>query len=672
MTKLVTRRNRLNAIEQIVESISEPANTVYYVFVGDHTEHANSELQPVYDNTNTWISSYRNMIFGKRLEETDLKVMVRNVPYQSNTIYDKYDDSDTMLYTKDYYVVVNAVSNYHIFKCMDNNNDAQSTIEPNFAHISGTNTFIYQTNDGYRWKYMYTVDSANVVKFETDDWFPVIANTDVSGNAVAGAIDIILVEGEGKGYDNYSFGTFNVGDIKVNGDETLYGLSNSVASSVNGFYTGCSLYLSAGTGSGQYVTITDYYSNSDGKYMATNTGFSTVPDGTTEYQIYPSVEIIGDEVQTVNAVARALVNSLASNSVYRTEMLNRGAGYEYISTSVVANSVVGVLSNSIIRGVYGPYGGHGYDAAEELGAQRLSFTLTFANTESNTITVNNYFQQIGIIRDPLFANVQVDMATVNGSFIADEWVCKIDPVRFQMNCTTVSSSANLDCTDGLFDTQVATGDWLYIRSGDGLSHQLVTVDSVVDNTQIVLTDAANFSCTENWVYQANINGNSYVMTSNSSTVWLTNVSGQFVPGDFIIGKSSGAFANIDQIFRNGDSKLYDTFQNMYKYEGTLTGGSFDENEVVYQYSLDTANALLHSAVSNGGTLTVYTTNQVGQFVTDGAGSVIGSNSGATSTFDSGYSPELVFNSGDILFLQHIEQITRSANTNETFQIIFEF
>jgi len=88
--------------------------------------------------------------------------------------------------------------------------------------------------------------------------------------------------------------------------------------------------------------------------------------------------------------------------------------------------------------------------------------------------------------------------------------------------------------------------------------------------------------------------------------------------------------------------------------------------------LTTSNALLHSVTTDGGTITVYTTNQVGQFITDGANSIIGSNSGATASFTEAWSPELVFNSGDVLFLQNVNKINRSSNTNETFQIIFEF
>ena len=76
MTKLLTNTQRLHAAEQILESLTEPSNTAYYLFVSDHTTHANSTLQPIYDNDKVNIDVYRNMIFGKRIESDDTKLMI--------------------------------------------------------------------------------------------------------------------------------------------------------------------------------------------------------------------------------------------------------------------------------------------------------------------------------------------------------------------------------------------------------------------------------------------------------------------------------------------------------------------------------------------------------------------------------------------------------------------
>lgn len=669
-TKIITNRNRLNAAEQILESITEPANTVYYLFTADHLpDSSNTFLEDIYDTEKMKLDVYRNMIFGKRIEEADLKIMVRNIPYVSNVVYDHYDDSDVELYTKNYYVVVNAASTYHVFKCLDNNDDSPSTVEPNFSHISGSNSFVYETSDGYRWKYMYSADSANVNKFETSSYFPIIANTDVENSAVDGAIDIILVDGEGRGYDNFYSSIFDSSEIKINGDSSLFKISGPSVSSVNGFYTGCLIYISTGTGAGQYRTISDFYSNNLGNYIIVNTEFSTVPDNTSEYEIYPEVKITGDGRESETAVARALVNSLASNSIYRVEVLNRGRGYQYHHANVIANSVVEVDNLAIVRSVYSPYGGHGSDPGAELGARHLSFTVRVSNTESNTIPINNYFRKVGIIKDPLFANVGVEIANLKGSFIAGEKIFKINPVKLLIDGSVTSTNVLTSAT-GDFENQFSAGDYIYLKSPDDTLNMLTTVSSITNSSQLYLSVNAYFSCTATYIYKANVSAEAYVSSVNTTVVSLTNVNGQILSNDSIIGLDSGSRCTVNSISRNGNNKTYDTFINMYKYVGTLINENFQENEIVYQTSINNANALLHSSTLDGSSVTFYTTNQIGQFVTSTV--VTGANSGATASILNKYFPEIVFNSGDILFIENIDKVTRSANTNETFQIIFEF
>lgn len=671
MTKILPNNARLHAAEQIIESITEPANSVYYVFVADHTDHSNSELQPLYDNHRMiGIEAYRNMIYGKRVESPDVMMMIPNIPYVSNTVYTMYDDTDEDMFTSSFYAVVNATSWYHVYKCLDNNDGAPSTIEPDISHISGSNTFLYQTSDGYKWKYMYSVDSANNTKFATDEFFPVIANASVTSLCVDGAIDIIRITGEGRGYDNYVSGTFGGADLRVNGDPLLFGISNNTTSISNGFYTGCLLYVASGTGSGQYRTITNYYSNSTGNYAEVDGPFNPILAIDSEYQITPKVNIIGSGTETTEAVARALVNSTASNSIYRIEILERGANYTYHTATVVANAVVNVESTAALQVIYSPEGGHGYDQARELGAKHLAFVVEISGTESNTIPEQNKFQQVGLLRDPLFANVQLGLTNTISNFSVNEVVLKMNPVRINTNATINTTSAIVSCPTASFTSQVSAGDYLYIADGAGTSQQLGVVNSVTNGTAIELTTNGYFACTETLIYLANTSSFANVISGNSSVLYIDNVSGILQSGDDIIGMSSGAKSTINTVTRNGNTKSFDTFVQLYKYVGTLDSGSFINNETVYQNSIDSANGLLHSANLFSGVLTLYTSNQVGQF--DTSNTVIGDNSGAVATISDFYSPELVFGSGEILYLENLEPVTRSANTKETFQFIFEF
>lgn len=670
-TKLLTNNQRLNSAEQVLESISEPANSVFYMFFGDHTQHSNAQLQPLYDNENLiTYTCYQNMVFGKRVEEADVKLMIRNVPWTSNSLYSMYDDSANDLYNDDFYVIVDANSYLHVYKCLDNNQNAYSTVEPNFAHISGSNSYVYQTSDGYRWKYMYSVDSANNLKFSTSTLFPVIANASVSNAAISGAIDIIRVEGTGRGYDNYSTGTFDADDLRIGGDPLIYGMANTTASSVNGFYTGCVCYISTGTGSGQYRTVSDYYANSSGKFFEIDEAFSTNPTNGSEFQIYPEVLVTGSGTETTNAVARALVNALASNSVYRVEMFERGADYTYAIANVVANSVVQVQEVAELRPIYSPFRGHGYNAARELGAHHLCFAVKVSNTENDTVPVDNQLQQVGLLRNPLFANVVVEYDDLVGSFLVDEEVFEVTPVLLNSNATMNTTSAVISCNTADFENQVSSGEWLLLKASNNDHYQLAQVNAITNATHITITTNGAFACTSTKIMQSNVSSNAWVISPNATHVALANVSGQLGTGDMLVGCSSGAMATVNTVSRGGVIKSFDTFINMYKYVGTLSSGSFTQNETIYQGNVATANAVLHSANVDGATLTLYTTNQLGMFEVNN--SVIGLTSGAVADVDEKHGPELLFGSGDILFLENINPLTRSANTNETIQFVFEY
>ena len=674
MTRLVTNQKRLNAARQVIESISEPANTVYYLWVGDHTDKANSTVQPVYDTFRTQLDGYRNMILGKRVSDNDVLMMCRNIPYVSNTIYIPYDDNDDLLFTKDFYAITNAGSFYHVFKCLENNANSVSTVEPDFAHITGSNTFVYQTSDGYKWKYMYTVDNATVNRFETVNFFPVVANSSVANLAIQGTIDAIFVDGEGQGYDNYANGTFDSSDIKVGGNPALYGLSNTLASTSNGFYTGCIIYLSSGTGSGQYRTIDNYYANNDGKYFVIGeSAFDPSPDVSTQYEIYPEVVVTGGGTETTTCRARAIVNTIAQNTISRVEILERGAGYQYHTATVIANSVVAVEQNAIVRPIYSPGEGHGSDAEAELGAHHLGFSVTIAGTESNTIPTTNKFQQIGLLQDPLFANVLIEVAnTIDGNFGVNEYVYEITPVPILYDANTILGNGTVTSTTALFDSQFSAGEWIYLTNQEGTDRQLTTVLSITSNTVLELTDVSTIACTATIVYKANVSSQAIHTSSNATHMFLTNVNGQILGGEILVGNSSGAYAQVNTVSRNGDVKDYSTFVNMYKYEGTVASGTFDENEIVFQVGINTTNALLHSSNTDGGVTTLYTTNQVGQFTTSN-GDITGANSGTQLVPTAVYSPELVFNSGYLLYVENTEEITRSSNSSsETFQFIFEF
>jgi hypothetical protein len=678
-TKLLTNDYKLHVARQLQESIDEEANTAYYFFFSNHFPREDLEVPAVDNNQRTTlIDVYREMIMGKRVTSQDIAVLIRNNPYTANTIYEMYDDKTNNIFSTNFFVSVDEGSFKHVYKCLDNNQRARSLFEPQFSHIVGSNTVIYQTADGYRWKYMYSISESAVAKFGSFDFIPVVANNDVKDQAVFGSIDIIKVEDQGRGYDNHINGTFSPTDLRIDGNPNLYAISNTAAPAVNGFFTGCILYLSSGTGAGAYRRINDYFVASNGtlRIISLESPFTglEIPAGDTDFQITPEVRIIGDGSQTINAVARALVNATSSNSIYRIEMLERGRDYDFALASVVANSVVQIDKPALVRPIYPPTGGHGFDAESELGASRLCVSVNFANNESNTILIDNQIQQVGILQDPLFQNVRLNVTNPDGVFELEEKLFKITPTRINTNATLETTNNTIICNTAEFDTQVKINDYLYLKSSNGTSHQLTRVSGVVNNTEITIQSNGLFSCTETLVYLANVSSHGVIKEAGSTFVLCSNVKGIIVNNDEIIGELSGAHALVDNVVRSSVTKSFNTFVQLYKYTATVTSGTFEENETVFRgpnANNQQANAIVHSVINIGGNdRIIYTSNQVGVFTM--GSSITGLNSGATAQINSVNNPELVFASGKVLYIENVESFTRAIDQTETFKLILEF
>lgn len=671
-TSLIPDNWRIHLGNQVLESITEPCgNNSYYLFVTEHVTRLETILPDALDDPQQiYVDVYHNMIEGKRLNNTDVCLVIRNIPYAVG-YYDMYDDGDPELADKDYYAITNNGSYYHVWKVLDNNNGANSSIAPDFSNID-INDEVYQTSDGYRWKYIYSVDSATVSKFATPSYFPCVANNEVAAAAKQGAIDIIQVKETGRGYDNYLISTFTTGDLRVNGNNTIYSISaNSMVQPANGFYTGCLLYVSAGAGIGQYKMITDYFTNANGNFMVLESEFLVPPQNGDAYEIYPSLDIVGDGRQTINAVARALINSVG-NAVYRVEMMSRGANYRYASANVVANAIVGVIQEANVRPIYGPPGGHGYDASLELRATGICFSMALANTEANTIPATNQFQQYGIMRDPHFSNVEVRLvAATPNPFIVGETVYKFSGIFLGSNAQVNSLSATITMTNGHFDQQLSNGSAIYLKSETANSKMLGFVNSVINSSAITLTVNALFDDDMTEVYLANLEGNAVVLSHPASNiVFISNLSSQWKTGDIIIGGSSGGYGEIHSTYLNDVATNFGTFVGMYRYAGSYNLGTFIQNEKVYEganLSHSTANASIHSAVSNGSTMIVYVSNQVGVF----SNTLIGADSGATFSFVDSYSPDIDFGSGRVLYIENISAVPRTESTTEHFNIVFQ-
>ena len=220
---------------------------------------------------------------------------------------------------------------------------------------------------------------------------------------------------------------------------TVLQLATDANTTSDSVYVGSTIFISNNAGRGEQSIISAY--DSSLRRITVNTAFTVSPNTSSGYIIGPTVTINGDGTE---ATARAVGNS--SFGVKEIIVNNRGKNYTSASIAITANSSHGTGANAEV--IINPVGGHGFNAIEELGGNRVMIDSRITGNESGFFTTENEFRQVGLVRDPLqtananafFTSDLADQATkitlssVAGQFQADEIVFQGD--------TLSSSTAN--------------------------------------------------------------------------------------------------------------------------------------------------------------------------------------------------------------------------------------
>ena len=136
-------------------------------------------------------------IVAKRISQESASFVVPRVNWTANTVY-KFATCTTCPAGTPFYVLN---SKDQVFKCLWNNNGIASNNEPQLS-LSSTSLEepYFETADGYKWKYLYTINSQEKQKFLTADWMPVRYDRFVRASAVNRSIDIVRLINSGNNY----------------------------------------------------------------------------------------------------------------------------------------------------------------------------------------------------------------------------------------------------------------------------------------------------------------------------------------------------------------------------------------------------------------------------------------------------------------------------------------
>lgn len=679
MPKIVSKTFSKHLADQFIESISEPANNVYYLAASKHTAYSSGDDSvptPVETTKQFQIDPYNEIIFGKKITSSDVSLMIPRYNWTSGTVYDQYSDTDEYLFTKQFYVVASTGSYYYVYKVLDNNNGSASTVSP-ISNTDESASFFITTGDGYKWKLMYRVSQDTFNKFSTSNYMPVQTSSNVSLNAVSGAIDVIEVVSPGSNYIATLTGTFTADDITTAipgglGSATSYRLTSS-ASTSSDFYINSALYISSGTGSGQIRKIVSYEAAS--RILTVDSAFTIKPTAGSQYVVSPYVLITGDGT---NATAYASIasNSTVSNYVSSVVVVNRGSKYTYAGATVTGNTG-GVSVNTSIIPVIPPIGGHGFKAPQELGSDAMCISVQFSNTESGFITTSNDYRQIMILKDPLFDSVNMTLASETGSFSTGESIYQFTYATLQGSVATDATSNNINGFDTDFQNALQPGDYVYLYDTISTSKSLRVVDTVSNSTRIALTSnpsftRANTSATSGYVKiaKATVLATGVKSGNSSPYITLSNAEPKFTTNKTIIGLTTGYIANVTAISVNEKNyNSWSTFDNRTRISYTANTQKFANDSVVYQACTALSNAFFHSANSTY----LFLTADKGPINADPASILLQANGSASYTLGSiKITPDIIKNSGEIMYIENYEPVTRSTTQSEAFRVVLKF
>lgn len=561
--KLVTNQFAVHNAKQFVSTFSGDANNNYYVFAARHIPYdaGDSSTIPTLTNSifDTDIDVYNNMIFAKRVLASDVTHMIPRYDWTSGTVYSEYTHLTDDFLSEQFFVVVDELTEYNVYKCLFNNSNTASVVAPSrVGSAADLDTII--TGDGYYWKYMYTISKTNFEKFASTDYVPLTPNNSVIENATPGSVEVVKIAYAGSGYDNYiASAQFGSGDINYGTSTVTYRLPSDTSSTDN-YWKGCVMRITSGDASDQYRKIIESSGTGNDKLVTLDSPFLTTPAEGDSYEIYPYVYVWGDGAETEIADGIAIIDPDASNSVSSVEMLGIGEGYrtgfvvlgsfpsDSTNTAIELSSVItgdSSFTAANLIPIISPPGGHGSDPYSELNGHYVCISTRFSNTESNTIPVQNDFRQVGLIKDPEFHNVDLVFQVSNtvGTFTVGETVAQYRNIVLNGNVSVVSGNSSIiKANQGVLSETVNI-----INAGtryDNLSNNSI----VFDNTGTGGSGAeAVFSINNTFVSSVSFRANNAVGVSVANFISITGnslVDGQRVryfvdaPGSVITGLSN--------------------------------------------------------------------------------------------------------------------------------------
>ena len=412
MAEILTKSFNSDTTRLFIDSL---ATDEYYLFVSSIGEFSPKDAL---FSQNEFLEK---TLFGKRVDPGDIHYMIKYYPWQVGTVYTEYDDRVDLTGTNFYAVVGpndNDTGDYRVFKCLRNNNGSEVSTPPNYSPT--TTGQIYETADGYVWKYMYVLTDLEFNAYNAAGYIPILDSFNPNPAPSTGSsISDVLVENpdDNFGYVVESGSLIDSPDV----DGTISVDPDGSWSQVTNYYADQYVYTTNPNGVSRLFII-NYYSYNEntgnveirvGKELLTGAA-NPVAAGVTSnasLKVFPRVEIKGDGRGTAAADLDAVaIPNIVNGRIVSIDLLDGGQSYHNVSARVVdpvedfdPESDTTTDVRAVIRAVLSPDGGHGYNLIDEFKCRNFSLYAYITAEDNTQIGDTNTYGAVGLVKNPDFA-----------------------------------------------------------------------------------------------------------------------------------------------------------------------------------------------------------------------------------------------------------------------------
>ena len=436
----------------------------------------------------------RRVIFGNKVGVDEIRYMFNINNWAADTVYDDFDDTQDASLLNMIVTVVNDEGNYYVFKCLDNNNGGPSTSAPSLNEIDTSTYELIISSDGYVWKYMFSVTSAEAQVFATTDSlplpYPALGDTLVQSGAKEGLSQIVITNTPSGLFSKCVFGPgTTTADASTVACETvtqdsalttkksivvkISPKSGSFLDTSDNSYANLYLWRSDGkvfdvitsaqpSGTGQYINIV----------ISTSETVTSFTQGGKTYKLLPKIRVSRSTSSGTPCVAYGIIDQFGT--LTKVAFTTKGSEYKYATAKLILPAGVAASANeqnltaTSLRPIISPTGGHGSNAIAEMSMSRLGVVTNFSGED--VLTPNaNFYTKVALVKNPTFNDatkpVQIDNRTV---------------ITLTGDVTSVASV-------GRYITQtISLGDSLGTEQVVGKIHQ--SVYDGTTNTKVYLVD----------------------------------------------------------------------------------------------------------------------------------------------------------------------------------------